>query len=132
MWEPSSACFHPPPAPVAGGPEAAAAAAAGGRQQAQQPAEPPYDGPIEPISKDDYFTKNAEFAAWLKDSKGVFFRHAPGPAAAELPPCCGGSARGHERARGSPCRLRQPFLVLFCPSLPPSLPHACMPGAKGH
>ncbi|KAL4419943.1 hypothetical protein ABPG75_007041 [Micractinium tetrahymenae] len=55
---------------------AAAAATAGGRreqQQAQQQAEPPYGGPIQPISKDDYFTKNAEFAAWLKDSKGVFF-----------------------------------------------------------
>ncbi|KAL4420354.1 hypothetical protein ABPG77_006161 [Micractinium sp. CCAP 211/92] len=47
--------------------------AAGGRQQAQHPPEPPYDGPIQPISKDDYFTKNAEFAAWLKDTKGVFF-----------------------------------------------------------
>lgn len=59
-----------------GDPEAAAAAAAGGRrgqQQTQQPPEPPYDGPIQPISKDDYFTKNAEFAAWLKESKGVFF-----------------------------------------------------------
>ena len=100
------------PWPVsAGDPEAAAAAAAGGRrgqQQTQQPPEPPYDGPIQPISKDDYFTKNAEFAAWLKESKGVFFRWGPAPAAA-LPlayEACG-------------CSLPDGFVVQSLPPLPP-------------
>ncbi len=68
MRRASTAALPLPWQPPAGDP------AAGGRQQAQHPPEPPYDGPIQPISKDDYFTKNAEFAAWLKDTKGVFFR----------------------------------------------------------
>ena len=29
---------------------------------------------IEPIDSDSYFTKNTEFAAWLKEAKGRFFR----------------------------------------------------------
>ena len=28
---------------------------------------------IDPIDRDDYFAKNAEFSAWLRDSKGKFF-----------------------------------------------------------
>lgn len=51
-----------------GAPEAAMAAAA-----AAQPTEPPYEGKIEPIDSDSYFTKNSEFAAWLKEAKGRFF-----------------------------------------------------------
>ncbi|PRW33547.1 pentatricopeptide repeat-containing mitochondrial [Chlorella sorokiniana] len=52
-----------------GAPEAAVAAAAA----AALPPEPPYEGQIEPIDSDSYFTKNSEFAAWLKESKGRFF-----------------------------------------------------------
>ncbi|KAI7843005.1 hypothetical protein COHA_003338 [Chlorella ohadii] len=54
-----------------GAPEAAVAAAA-----AAQPPEPPYEGQVEPIDSDSYFTKNSEFAAWLKEAKGRFFRRA--------------------------------------------------------
>jgi hypothetical protein len=48
---------------------------------------------VQPISSEDYFTKHAEFAAWLKDLRGKFFRSArieclPGlPAAALLLAC---------------------------------------------
>lgn len=28
---------------------------------------------IDPIDRDDYFAKNAEFSTWLRDSKGKFF-----------------------------------------------------------
>lgn len=31
---------------------------------------------MQPISSEDYFTKHAEFAAWLKDLRGKFFRSA--------------------------------------------------------
>ena len=34
---------------------------------------------MEPIDSDSYFTKNSEFAAWLKEAKGRFFRRAGVP-----------------------------------------------------
>lgn len=41
---------------------------------ASEPPPPPYTGAVEPISKDDYFLKNGEFAAWLREARGKFFR----------------------------------------------------------
>ena len=33
---------------------------------------------LQPISADDYFLKNKEYAAWLREERGVFFRRARG------------------------------------------------------
>jgi hypothetical protein len=87
-WQHSLACrkLHllSPAELKSGTPEAAAAAAAagaaaGGRGAGpSEPPAPPYEGDVDPISKDDYFLKNAEFAAWLRESRGKFFRCKPG------------------------------------------------------
>ena len=70
-----SISLQPAPTPLRPLPAAVAAELKGGGSEAPaQPAAPPYDGPLQPISSDDYFTKNAEFAAWLRDSRGKFFR----------------------------------------------------------
>lgn len=36
------------------------------------------------LSNDDYFSKNNEFAAWLKEKKRVFFSDLPSDSAREL------------------------------------------------
>lgn len=36
------------------------------------------------LTSSDYFEKNPEFTAWLRESKGTFFNDLPGPRAREL------------------------------------------------
>ena len=49
----------------------------GGGAPPAAPPEPPYEGPIDPIDEDSYFRLNAEYAAWLREARGVHFRRAP-------------------------------------------------------
>jgi hypothetical protein len=52
-----------------GDPKAALAAANAAREEA-----PAHTGDVVPISNDDYYSKNPEFAVWLRDTRNIFFR----------------------------------------------------------